>query len=309
MNLAKEYGPKAAALSIGQYAPPRCFELAGQRFDFVMDTAEETGPAVLNFIDGTTLEWSIKGGETLKRETYECRKGDDWTYLVTYCISGKTPRENHTWVIDKEQMLVTFLRCSMGENPYYPYLIDSHWGFGYIKEEGKEHTDLRRHGFSGDPVGTSVKWTYGHELATVHIYYDPHWYRITYPKSATPPPPPKDDGKQPGQEGSFNDSMNEMMKALPGSDEPCYYVKIKEGMYLESATEQNMEKILGDKIGFRSDTLCFLDNWNRMYSVGRGFGTSTINGQDSEIFVIIGKYGAPEDVDEHFFTDPNPYRV
>jgi hypothetical protein len=303
MNLANEYGKKAAGLSIGQYCPPRCFELAGKRFDFVMDTAEETGDAVLNFIDETTVEWSIKGGESLKADKYECRKSDDYTYLVTYCISGKTPRENHTWVIDKEQMLVTFLRCSMGENPYYPYLIESHWGFGYIKEEGKEHTDRRRHGYTTDPVGTSVKWTYGHELATVHVYYDAHWYRIGYPKSAQKPKKDEEGGT------SFNDSMSNMMKALPGSDEPCYYIKIKEGMYLESATEQNMEKILGDKIGFRSDTLCFLDNWNRMYSIGRGFGTSTMGGQDSEIFVMIGKYASPEEVDEHFFTDPNPYRV
>ncbi|NLA85793.1 MAG: hypothetical protein GX847_00610, partial [Clostridiales bacterium] len=103
--------------------------------------------------------------------------------------------------------------------------------------------------------------------------------------------------------------IREIMKLLQGSDEPAYYVKIKEGMYLVSVTEQNMEKILGDKIGFRSDTLCFLDNWNRMYSVGRGFGTMTTDGNESEIFVMIGKYGVPEDVDAHFFTDPNPYLV
>ncbi|NLP37439.1 MAG: hypothetical protein GX357_07285 [Firmicutes bacterium] len=300
MNLAKEYDEKAAALSINQFDPPRCFELAGKRFEFVIDTGEETGDAVLNFIDETTVEWSIRGGETLKADKYECRKADDWTYLVSYCISDKTPRENHTWVIDKEQMLVTFLRCSLGENPYYPYLIESHWGFGYIKEEGKPHTDLRRHGFSTDPIGTSVKWVYGHRLATVHIYHDPHWYRITYPKM---PPGQKEDEK------TFNEEMNEVLKILPSSDEPCYYVKIKDGMYFVSLTEQNMEKLLGDKVGFRSDTLCFLDNWHRMYSVGRGFGTITEDGVDREVFIMIGKYGVPEEVDEHFFTDPVPYRV
>ncbi len=298
MDLIKTFAPKAAGLSIGQYCPPRCFELAGKRFDFVIDTGEDTGNAVLNFIDETTVEWSIKGGETLKAEKYECRKADDWTYLVTYCLSNTTPRGNHTWVIDREQGLVTFLRCSLGENPYWPLLIDSHFGFGYINIEGQEHTDRRRHGFTNDVEGTAVKWTYGHELATVHVYYSSNWYRIGYPKSAGP-----------RKEESFNDSMNNVMKAMPGPDEPAYYVKIKEGMYLVSVTEQNMEKILGDKIGFRSDTLCFLDNWNRMYSVGRGFGTMTGGGKEGEIFVMIGKYGSPEEVDEHFFTDPNPYLV
>lgn len=299
MDLAKKYGPIAASLSIGQYCPPRCFELAGKRFDCVMDTGEDAGDASLHFIDETHVAWRVKSGQMQKAETYECRKADDWTYLVTFCIEGKLPRENHTWVIDIEQSLVTYLRCPLGENPYWPYLIESHFTFGFIKKDGTEHTDRRRHGFTDDVVGTGVKWTYGHEMATVHVYQNANWYRITYPK-----------GKAETEE--VPDSVNairEIMKEMPGSDEPAYYVKIKEGMYLVSVTEQNMEKILGDKISFRSDTLCFLDNWKRMYSVGRGFGTSTEDGQEREIFVMIGKYGAPEEVDAHFFTDPNPYLV
>jgi hypothetical protein len=35
----------------------------------------------------------------------------------------------------------------------------------------------------------------------------------------------------------------------------------------------------------------------------------TTDGKDREIFVMIGKYGSPVDVDEHLFTDPNPYLV
>jgi hypothetical protein len=299
MDLAKKYAPIAGGLSIGQYSPPKCFELAGKSFELVMDTGEDTGGAELRFLDETQVEWSIKGSDQRKTDQYECRKADDWTYLVTYCIAGKSPRENHTWVIDREQSLVTFLRCPLGENPYWPYLIDSHFTFGYIKEEGKEHASLKRHGFTEDVVGTGVKWTYGHEMATVHVYYDPHWYRITYPKGRT------DDAEVPDSVSA----VREIMKIMPGSDEPAYYVKIKEGVYLVSVTEQNMEKILGDKVGFRSDTLCFLDNWNHMYSVGRGFGTMTKEGQDREIFVMIGKYGAPEAAEEHFFTDPNPYLV
>ena len=83
MDLVKKYDQKAAALSISQYDPPRCFELAGKRFAFVLDTGEETGDAVLNFSDETTVEWSIRGDGTLKADQYECRKGDDRTYLVT----------------------------------------------------------------------------------------------------------------------------------------------------------------------------------------------------------------------------------
>ena len=53
----------------------------------------------------------------------------------------------------------------------------------------------------------------------------------------------------------------------------------------------------------------YLDNWNHLYSVGRDFGTMTTDVKDREIFVMTGKYGSPENADENFFTDPNPYLV
>ena len=296
MDLVKKFAPGAMKKSINQYCPPRCYELAGQSFRFVVDTGEECGIYDLHFTGKDTLEWT-KGDGDAKAETYECRKSDDDTYLLTYNISGKEPRENHTWVIDMENELVTLLRCAMGENPLWSYLVDSHFGFGYIAIEGKEHTDIRRHGFTNDVTGTCVRWTYGCNMSTVHVYYDPHWYRIGYGSNRTPT---KDlpEGMR---------KIREMMEEMPSSDEQAYYVRIKEGMYLVSVTEQNLEKLLGERFGFRSDTLCFLDNWDRMYSVGRAFGTKTINGVDHEMFIIIGKYGSPEEVEERFFTDPNPF--
>ncbi len=298
MNLTEKYAPIAAKKSINQYCPPRCFELAGRTYKFIIDTGEETGEYVLRFTDGETLEWSARSGP-FKQERYECRKSDDLTYLLTYCIEGKQPRENHTWVIDLEQELVTFLRCSLGEHALDPYMIESHFGFGYIAVDGTEHTDIRRHGFTNDVTGTCVKWTYGHSLATIHVYHDPYWYRIGYLKNESESKELPDSTKR----------FRAMMKKMPSSDEPARYVKIKEGIYLVSIIEQNLEKILGDEFGFRSNTLCFLDNWNRMYSVGRGYGTATTKGEDAEIFVIIGKYGAPTEVDDRFFNDPVPYLV
>ena len=296
MDLMKKYLPIASQKSIRQYCPPRCFELAGQTLRFVVDTGEECGTYVLRFTGKDTLEWSKEDGAP-KAETYECRKSDDDTYLLSYNIADKLPRENHTWVIDMENELVTFLRCSMGENPLYSYMVDSHFGFGYIAVEGKEHTDIRRHGFTNDCTGTAVRWTYGCATSTVHVYYDPHWYRIGYGSNRIPT-----DQLPEGMR-----KIREMMEEMPSSDEQAFYVRIKEGMYLVSITEQNLEKLLGERFGFRSDTLCFLDNWDRMYSVGRAFGTKTTNGVDHELFMMIGKYGSPEEVEERFFTQPNPF--
>ena len=70
-----------------------------------------------------------------------------------------------------------------------------------------------------------------------------------------------------------------------------------------------MEKILGERFGFRSDTLCFLDNWEHLYSVGCAFGTRTVDGVDQEMFMMIGKYGSPVDVDPKYMEDPIAYIV
>ncbi|MBR5931140.1 MAG: MoaF N-terminal domain-containing protein [Lachnospiraceae bacterium] len=295
MNLMEKFGPLAAKESIRQFSQPRCYEFAGKEFNFVVDTGEETGHYQLRFIDKQQLEWSKEGSEP-NTTAYECRKSDDDTYLLTYNYEGKEPRENHTWVIDMENELVTFLRCALGENPMWPLLVDSHFGFGFIQFEGKEHTDIRRHGFTNDVTGTAVRWTYGNSLATVHVYHDPHWYRIGYPV-----------GENRSADGASG--IRALMMEMPSSDEPCYYVKIKEGMYLVSCTEQNLEKLLGARFGFRSDTLCFLDNWKQLISVGRAFGTWTKEGEDKPLLMMIGKYGSQVEVEERFFTDPIPYLI
>ena len=295
MNLMEKYGEDAAKKSITQYCQPRCYEFAGKDLNFVVDTGEGTGRYLLHFLDKTQLEWSWENGEA-QPAAYECRKADDDTYLLSYVLTGKEPRENHTWVIDMENELVTLLHCVIGENPLWPLMLESHYGFGYVKIEGKEHTDLRRHGFTTDVTGTAVKWTYGNSLATVHVYHDPHWYRIGYPRGEN-----RDEDSASG--------IRALMQEMPSSDEPAYYVKIKEGMYLVSITEQNLEKILGVRFGFRSNTLCFLDNWKQLISVGRAFGTITVDGVDKPLHIMISKYGSPVEVEDRFFDDPIPYLI
>ena len=305
MDLVKKYSEIAASNSIRQFCPPRCFELAEKEFTFAMDDGAETGEVSLKFLDRDRVVWSVQGGKNSGESQYYCQKCDDDTYLLSFC--SYEPRENYTFVLDFEQELVTMLHCTLGENVYYPYLIESHYTFGYIKIEGKEHTDRRRHGFTDDCSGTGIRWWYGHDTSTVHVYHNSHWYRIAYSREGTSMNEITDDPVS--DASAAGNRLRQAMRELPGSDEPAFYVKIKEGIYLVSITEQNMEKYYGAKVGFRSDTLCFLDNWNRFYSVGRAYGTMTINNKDNEMFFMIGKYGKPEKIAENFFSDPNPYLV
>ena len=305
MNLVEKYGPEASKLSIRQFCPPRCFEFAGKTLIFKMDGGDETGDTVLEFLDETNVKWSVQSGKRCGESTYELRKADDWTYLLSFC--SYEPRENFTFIVDKEQELVTLMHCTLGENVYYPYLIESHFTFGYIKIEGKEHTDKRRHGFTDDVTGTGVRWVYGNVTSTVHVYHNSFWYRIAYNREGVAMDVLDDDPAE-SKEAATN-RLRQAMRELPSSDEPAHYVKIKDGIYFVSITEQNMEKYYGARVGFRSDNLCFLDNWNRFYSVGRAYGTMTVGQEDNEMFFMIGKYAKQEDVNPSFFNDPIPYLV
>ena len=74
MNLTEKYAPIATKLSIGQYCPPKCFELSGKQFRFIMDTGEETGDITLDFKDETTVAFSVQNGKRAGEAKYECRK-------------------------------------------------------------------------------------------------------------------------------------------------------------------------------------------------------------------------------------------
>jgi hypothetical protein len=154
-----------------------------------------------------------------------------------------------------------------------------------------EYRVYPRHGFTDDLIGNVVQWNYG-AMETVHIYYCTNFYRITYPP-----------------EKASAQVFNETLAKLPSSDEPTAYIKIKEGMYLFSLTESNAEKLVGDAFGFRSNTMCMLQNYKRVYQVGRTFGTSTKGGVDTPLHLMFGAYGRLRDIDSKFLTDPNPYLV
>jgi hypothetical protein len=286
--------------AIDQFTPPLNFELAGTTFEFVMDDGYDY---ILNFLGKDTLEWHW-AGDAPKQAKYWCEKGDDTTYLVSFEHTGAAPRVNHTFVIDRENNLVTRIIAKTGVNPKDEYLITPEYEFGVIRADGQEIKPYPRHGFTGDLRGTVVQWAYGSEMATVHVYYCSNFYRITYPRD----PAFSEEAKK------MNEMFNNILKDLPSSDEPTRYIKIKDGLYLFSLTESNGERILGAKMGFRSNTMCFLQNYKREYLVGRSFGTSTTPEGDTPTHLMFGAYGKLLDPTgdeglQKMLSDPNPYIV
>lgn len=289
----QQYNPYLRG-AIDQYDFPQCYELAGQKFEFAMDDGIDYA---INFIDRTALEWSFENEAPQKAFNYLCVKGDDTTYLVSYALEGTALRTNHTWVIDLENDLVTRVLAVIGDHPKYEYVIRPKYEFGAIKREGAELKIYPRHGYTSDLVGNIVQWYYGSDMVTVHAYYCTNYYRITYPP-----------------ERAASRAFNEALAKIPSSDEPTAYIKIKEGMYLFSLTESTSEKILqGEGFIHRSNTMAFLQNYKRVYQVGRSFGTTMVDGKPKPLHKTFGAFGRiltdPPEYIAKLLTDPNPYIV
>lgn len=280
--------------SIDQYDFPQNYELVGKAFVFAMDDGADYA---LRFIDRATLEWNYENEQPQKALNYLCVKGDDTTYLVSFDIQNTVHRTNHTWVIDLENWLVTRVLAVIGDHPKYEYVIRPQYEFGAIKREGVEPAVYPRHGYTSDLVGNVVQWYYGSDMVTVHVYYCTNYYRITYPP-----------------ERAASRVFNEALAKVPSSDEPTAYIKIKEGMYLFSLTESNSEKILqGEGFMHRSNTMAFLQNYKRVYQVGRSFGTTMVDGKPKPLHKTFGAFGRILQPTEEYIlkmlTDPNPYLV
>lgn len=235
---------------LSRYCPPLNFELAGKQFRLVLD---REGDYFVNFLTGTTLEWSKYTDGAIRRERYECLKIDDLTYFVKFELTDYSPRTNISLILDMEQRLLTFVRTYTGFNERYPYLVESDFDFGAINIPGYP-LPLKRHGYTTDLVGKRVNWTYGPDMSIVHVYYNPHYIRATFlpgTRMALRPITPEE---------------REERERFP-YDEPTTYIKVKEGIYIVSVIEQNRSKR-----GDTGNTLLFLMDLVHVHDVGMSFG-------------------------------------
>ena len=281
MNLMEYPRP---AYTIGHFARPISWELDGKDFALVMDD----GYDVFLRFRSRKLSFAREGDAPSPDYDYFCFKGDDTTYFVSFEVSQK---ENHIYILDLSQRLVTRLICRKGLNPKFPQVVDRAYCFGAIAVRGYK-LPYKRHSFTTEHLGTTVQWRWSPQMVTKHAYLESNWYRITW------------DDK--GTAADEFDATNEM---LPATDDHAQYVKIKENMILLSVTEENGERLLGDRQMFRCDNLTLLQNYDRMYQVGRGFGDLCKDGNWRHINVAFCSYGSPPELPEGFLTAENPFTV
>jgi hypothetical protein len=280
--------------AIDQFTQPQCGELKGRSFRFVMDDGYDH---CLTFTDEATLTWR-KGDGKSSDASYQCSKSDDDTYLVDYEIAEleNTPnRENHLFVIDLEQRLVTRGIHKIGENPKFPLLVTSKYTFGAIDVDGYD-LPFARHCWTAELIGTRVEWHWNPNMITRHSYYTTGFYRFSHP----------------GEELILNRDASNLYRALPSSDDVAQYIKIKDKMYLFVLTEEMSERLIGfTNPQFRSNNMAFLQNYDRMYHVGRTFGTilDPETQKNAPCHIRFGAFGNPFVMPETILNEVNPYTV
>ncbi len=274
---------------LSRYCPPFNYELAGRNFRLIMDNSGEVD---VRFLSGDRVELIRKGQRFT--EHYDCAKGADLAYFVNLEITNSNPRQNVTLILDLMTRLVTVVDTFAGYREGYPTLVDHVYDFGAIDMPGFTLPE-KRHGYTTDLVGKRIQWHYSPEFSIIHVYYHPNYIRATFSPEAL--------ARMKLPSGSNPESWSRNPY-----DEKAVYVKMRDGLYIVSFTEQNYAKR-----GRSGNSLLFMMDTDRLHDIGRSFGHGGQPGEkdfhpENYLFAAYGEYMAPNG-DEQMDTDPPFYTV
>ena len=260
-------------IGLSQYRAPLCYELAGRHFHIVMDGGKEYS---LHFLDGENVQIAEKG-QSYVWESYECLKGDETTYFVHIMPTAGGGRINHTWVLDTEQRLATFVLMEEGFDPDYPILIRVTPFFGAIKVPGRELPAIRHH-LSKRMVGRHIFWHYNPGFAIQHIYHDPITCRASMGNINAEEEMRKrmEDmlrSEDPAVRAEAEESIrrySERKKFYPFYEEECFHIWIKDSLNLFCFVEENMTRTAPDH-DYGGGGILLLQNIDRVVDYGLCF--------------------------------------
>lgn len=264
-------------------------DLAGRTFRLAMDNGEEYQ---IRFLDGEILEWR-REGELLRWEKYGCLKADDSTFFVASVLGGTEVCTCVTMVIDEENSLVTMCISRQGIHPLRPRLAEVEYIFGAIRVPGRPLPE-KRHSFTRDLVGKKIVWHYANGFINTHIYQSERYYRIV-PLTDTRTP---EEVERDNREIELGLRPKEMLY-----EEPARFIRIKDGMYLISFVEDNMNRVDPGRGG---NNMIVLENLKGGVDCGRTF---SVNRQGRLEHGFFRAYGEPVEEDFPIENEPTPYRV
>ena len=266
-----------------QYIQPRSSELSGKNLELHLD---DLSPVCIHFMDSRNLAWAYLG-ECLRWERYECVKGDETTFMVSFLLSERTPATCVTLVWDIFAAQITAVIATLGEDECKPRLVTSKAHFGVQKQDHKPLSPLR-HGYTNELVGKRIIWQYNPNDEVMHIYHSKTHLRLGVSEARLIDPATQE------QKNGFSRYLDRV-GIYPYYEEPAYYIKIKEGMYLYSVTESTMNHLLPAQGG--SELLVLLNAQRERY-IGRIFGIGPLGAVEMVFIGAIGRFGnVPDEVE------------
>jgi len=280
--------PAARPLShpMSQYRQPLNYELTGRSFTLIMDSGYDYE---LTFDSCESLSYREKGKKK-KSYPYEVLKGDETTYFVNVPLKPEGPgRVCLTLILDLQNSLVTTVTAVDGYNPKHPRLMKTENDFGAIMRDDGTIPAVR-HGYTDEMVGTAIRWRYG-STDVIHVYCSERYYRL----KTAPDVIAKQDPDSPSARNRRSFEERGIVY-----EEPCDYIKIKDGLYVFSMTEFHMAQ----ELPAGGSNLLFLMDLNRLIDVGRAFGWNPQN--EPEIYTYSA-YGQYVDCDEYLKPESTYY--
>ncbi len=218
---------------------------------------------------------------------------DETTYFLASILAGHDPLICVTLVLDELQSLVTMAVSRQGYYPLRPRLSVVEFTFGAIRVPDKP-LPVRRHGFTRDLVGKKITWHYATGFINTQMYPTERFCRIR----------PLTDIRTPEQIAQEEREIEQGLRPRQLLyEEPASYIKIKDGVYLLSFIESNMNRVDESKGG---NNLMFVANFNAGIDYGRTFSRKADFKLDHGFFIAYGE--------ENFEmipleTEESPYRV
>ena len=277
------YNPVSPRPSVGgmkQYKAASTCELAGRTLTAHLDGLD---PVCVQFADAENLFWGHPG-ESMRWEPYEAAKGDERLFLIKFLLSDRKPVTHITLVWDEETGLVTCVKAVLGADAARPRLVDSQVFFGAQK---LPHTPLteKRHAFTEDLLGKRIIWRYNPNDEVMHCYCGTDYFRLGKAEKKLA------EGADEEARAHYRRFV-ERQGIYPVYEEPAYYIKLREGFYLYSVTEKNVNRLLPDQGG---NQLLILLNALRVRYVGRVFGLRADGSLENDFIGAIGKFYQEKD--------------
>ncbi len=274
--VSKRPSPRA----MQQYRIPETNELAGKTLELVFDGL---GAYYFRFIDKFHLAWA-KEGEEFRYEKYEAVKSDETTYLFKFLLKGRTPLTSVSIVWDRVSTLATCILAQAGANPKHPRLVSSKAYFG-AEKRGRAPLSTERHSYTNELVGKRVEWKYNQSDSVMHCYHGEDHFRLGNAEKVLAENAPE-------REIRHWEYLTGRTKIYPYYEEPAYFIKIKEGMYLYSVTESNINHLMPEAGG--GQMLILLNCCGPRY-IGRDFGVLPDGTPDFKFIGAIGSFSEEPD--------------